>query len=158
MVTDMVERYVEVFIYDILVFGVSFDECLEYLDVVLARYVEKKLVLDWEKCYFMVREGIVLRLNISKAWIEADKANIKAIEKLPPSLSVKGVRSFLGHDRFYHSFIKDFFYIVTHVQVTGKNVTFSFDEFFYQAFEELKKRLVFAPIIITSVTRPTLGI
>ena len=56
----MVERKIEVFMDDFSVVGVSFDDCLENLRVVLMRCEETNLVLNWEKCHFMVREGIVL--------------------------------------------------------------------------------------------------
>ena len=62
---------------------------------------ETNLVLNWEKCHFMVQEGIVLGHKISVRGIEVDKAKIDVIEKLPPSVNVKGVRSFLGHAGFY---------------------------------------------------------
>ena len=63
-------------------------------------------MLNWEKCHFMVQEGIVLGHWISARGIEVDKAKIEAIEKLPPP--VKSIRSFLGHAGFYKRFIKDF--------------------------------------------------
>ncbi|GKC36229.1 reverse transcriptase domain-containing protein, partial [Tanacetum coccineum] len=56
--------------------------------------------LDWEKSYFMVKEGIVLGHKISKKGIEVDKAKIDVIAKLPHPTTVKGVRSFLGHAAF----------------------------------------------------------
>ncbi|KAG9444828.1 hypothetical protein H6P81_016168 [Aristolochia fimbriata] len=68
-----------------------------YLELVLKRCEEKKLVLNWEKCHFIVREGIVLGHKISKKGIKVDKEKIEVIEKLPPPISVKGIRSFLGH-------------------------------------------------------------
>ena len=51
-------------------------------------------MLNWEKCHFMVQEGIVLGHKISVRGIEVDKAKIDVIEKLPPPMNVKGVRSF----------------------------------------------------------------
>ena len=52
----MVERFLEVFIDDFLVFGSSLDECLHYLTLVLERCKDKNLVLNWEKCHFMVKK------------------------------------------------------------------------------------------------------
>lgn len=54
------------------------------------------------------REGIVLAHLISEWGIEVDKTKVEVIEKLPPPISIKGVRSFMGHVGFYHHFIKDF--------------------------------------------------
>ncbi|XP_070049294.1 uncharacterized protein [Nicotiana tomentosiformis] len=76
-------------------------ECLDNLDKVLACCEETNLVLNWEKCHFMVKEGIVLSHMISKNDIEVDRAKIEVISKLPPPTSIKGLRSFLGHAGFY---------------------------------------------------------
>ena len=106
--SDMVEKTIEIFMDDFSVMGNSFDNCLENLRGVLARCEETNLVLNWEKCHFMVQEGIVLGHRISARGIEVDRAKIEAIEKLPPPSSVKGIRIFLGHAVFYRRFIKDF--------------------------------------------------
>ena len=58
--SDMVEKVLEVFIDDFSVFGDSFSSCLDHLALVLKRCQETNLVLNWEKCHFMVIEGIVL--------------------------------------------------------------------------------------------------
>ncbi|KAJ9557778.1 hypothetical protein OSB04_012392 [Centaurea solstitialis] len=96
---DMLEDCMEVFMDDVSVFGNSFDGCLNSLDRVLARCEESHLVLNWEKCHFMVREGIVLGYKISKDGLEVDKAKIDTISKLLPPTNIKGFRSFLGHVR-----------------------------------------------------------
>ena len=93
---------------DFSVYGKTFDHCLKNLDKVLQRCQEKDLVLNWEKCHFMVREGIVLGHLLSERGIEVDKAKIEVIEQLPPPVNVKGIRSFLGHAGFYRWFINDF--------------------------------------------------
>ncbi|KAL6327240.1 hypothetical protein AAG906_015590 [Vitis piasezkii] len=94
---DMVERIMEVFMDDITVYGGTFEECLVNLEAVLHRCIEKDLVLNWEKCHFMVRQGIVLGHIISEKGIEVDKAKVELIVKLPSPTTVKGVRQFLGH-------------------------------------------------------------
>ena len=106
--SDMVEKTIEVFMDDFSVWGNSFDNCLENLISVLIICEETNLVLNWEKFHFMVQEDIVLGHRILARGIEVDKAKIKAIEKLPPPSSVKGIRSFLGYTGFYKRFIKDF--------------------------------------------------
>nr|GFB03774.1 reverse transcriptase domain-containing protein [Tanacetum cinerariifolium] len=63
----------------------------------LKRCLDTKLALNWEKSYFMVKEGIVLGHKISKKGIEVDKAKIEVISKLPHLTTIKGIRSFLGH-------------------------------------------------------------
>ncbi|GJY72232.1 reverse transcriptase domain-containing protein [Tanacetum coccineum] len=98
---DMIEETMEVFMDDFSVFGDSFSSCLSHLDKMLKRCEDTNLVLNWEKCHFMVKEGIVLGHKISKSGIEVYKAKVVVIAKLPHPTTVKGVRSFLGHARFY---------------------------------------------------------
>ena len=93
---------------DFTIYDKTFDDCLENLDKVLQRCEEKHLVLNWEKCHFMVQEGIVLGHKVSAHGIEVDKAKIEVIEQLSPLTNMKGIRSFLGHIGFYRRFIKDF--------------------------------------------------
>ena len=105
--SDMIEKYIEVFMDDFSVFGDSFDSCLGHINQVLQRCEERNLDLNWEKCHFMVSERIVFGHQVSSKGIEVDPAKISTIEKLTPSTNVKGIRSFLGHASFYQRFIKD---------------------------------------------------
>ncbi|GKC05412.1 reverse transcriptase domain-containing protein, partial [Tanacetum coccineum] len=74
----------------------------------LQRYEDTNLVLNWEKCHFMVKERIVLGHKISKSAIEVDKAKVDVIANLPHPTTVKGIRSFLSQPGFYRRFIQDF--------------------------------------------------
>nr|GFA68997.1 reverse transcriptase domain-containing protein [Tanacetum cinerariifolium] len=86
---DMIKKMMGVFMDDFLVFGDSFSSCLSYLDQMLQRCEDTNLVLNWEKCHFMVKEGIVLGHKSSKFEIEVDRARIDVIAKLPHPTSVK---------------------------------------------------------------------
>jgi len=77
--SDMVERFLEIFMDDFSVFGDSFDNCLTNLEKVLSRCEEKNLVLNWEKCHFMVTNGIVLGHSVLSKGIEVDKSKIELI-------------------------------------------------------------------------------
>ncbi|XP_075080317.1 uncharacterized protein LOC142165838 [Nicotiana tabacum] len=150
----MVEDFLEVFMDDFSVVHDSFEHCLDNLRQVLKRYeetnLETDLVLNWEKCHFMVDEGIVLGHKISKQCIEVDRAKIKIISKIPPSTSVKGIRSFLGHADFYRRFIKHFSKIANPMcKLLEKDEKFVFEEKCLKAFEELKQKLTTTPIIVT---------
>ena len=77
--SDMVERFLEIFMDDFSIYGDSFDQCLHHLELVLQRCIEKNLTLNWEKCHFMVRQGIVLGHEISRRGIKVDKAKVEVI-------------------------------------------------------------------------------
>ena len=148
--SDIVEKCIEVFMDDFSVFGSTFDCYLTNLELVLQHCEETNLVLNWEKCHFMVQEGIVMGHKIFVKGIEVDKAKIDVIEKLPPTVNVKGVRSFLGHVGFYRRFIMDFSKIAKPLSnLLNKDVVFPFDEECLRVFDTLKARLVSAPVITT---------
>ena len=94
---DIVEHCLKVFIDDLTVFGNSFDDCLNNFEKVLKRCVEKELVLNWEKCHYMVTSGIILGHIVSVKEIEVDKVKIEVISKLRQPKTVTDVRSFLGY-------------------------------------------------------------
>ncbi|GJT86756.1 reverse transcriptase domain-containing protein [Tanacetum coccineum] len=146
---DMIEKTMEVFMDDFSVFGDSFDSCLSNLEKMLKRCEDTNLVLNWEKCHFMCREGIVLGHKILKSGIEVDRAKVDVIAKLPHPTTVKGVRSFLGHAGFYRRFIQDFSKIarpMTHL--LEKETPFVFSKDCIDAFQTLKKKLTEAPILV----------
>ncbi|GKB81362.1 reverse transcriptase domain-containing protein [Tanacetum coccineum] len=146
---DMIEMTMEVFMDVFSVFGDSYDSCLSNLEKMLKRCEDTNLVLNWEKCHFMCREGIVLGHKISKSGIEVDRAKVDVIAKLPHPTTVKGVRSFLGHAGFYRRFIQDFSKIarpMTHL--LEKETPFVFSKDCIDAFQTLKKKLTEAPILV----------
>jgi hypothetical protein len=85
---------------------------------------------------------------VSESGIEVDKAKIEVIERLPPPVNIKGIRSFLGHCDFYCQFIKDFSYIARPLtNLLAKDVPFKFDDACLNSFNILKEALISSPII-----------
>ncbi|KAK1628223.1 hypothetical protein QYE76_002538 [Lolium multiflorum] len=131
----------------------TFQRCMSaifhgFCESIVERCEETNLVLNWEKCHFMVNEGIVLGHKISERGIEVDRAKVEAIEKMPYPRDVKGIRSVLGHVGFYRRFIKDFSKISKPLtNLLQKDVPFVFDDDCKEAFETLKKALTTAPVV-----------
>ncbi|CAN6712740.1 unnamed protein product [Malus baccata var. baccata] len=148
IISDYMEKIIEIFMDDFSVFGNSFNHCLSNLTLILKRCVETNLVLNWEKCHFMVKQVIVLGHIISEEGIEVDKSMVDLVRHLPSPTSVRKVRSFLGHAGFYRRFIKDFSKIAQPLcRFLQKEVAFEFDDACSTAFKQLKEALTSAPII-----------
>nr|GEZ76646.1 reverse transcriptase domain-containing protein [Tanacetum cinerariifolium] len=127
----------------------SFRTCLSHLDKMLKRCEDTNLCLNWEKSYFMVKEGIILGHKILKNGIEVDKTKVDVIAKLPYPTIVKGMRSFLGHAGFYRRFIQDFSKIARPMtRLLEKDTPFFFSKECIEAFQTLKKKLTEAPILV----------
>ncbi|GKD31036.1 reverse transcriptase domain-containing protein [Tanacetum coccineum] len=146
---ELIEDSMEVFMDDFSFFGSSFDHYLQNLKKMLRRCEETNLLLNWEKYYFMVKEGIILGHKVYGSIIEVDKAKIKAISKLPYPTNVKYIWSFLGHAGFYKRFIKDFSQVMCPMtQLLVKDTPFNFSKECIQSFNKLKQELTRAPVMI----------
>ena len=106
--SDMVERFLEIFMNDFSIYRESFSQYLHHLELILQHCAEKNLTLNWEKCHFMVRDGFVLGHKISRKGIEMDKANINVIAKLPMPKCMKDIRFFLRTYRFLPKIYQEF--------------------------------------------------
>jgi hypothetical protein len=96
----------------------------------------------------MVKQGIVPGYVIFQRGIEVDKAKIDLISNLPPPRTVKEIRSFLGHARFYRRFIKDFSEIARPLcRLLAKETPFEFEKECLKAFRALKEILTSIPVI-----------
>ncbi|XP_043817360.1 uncharacterized protein LOC122725014, partial [Manihot esculenta] len=146
--SDYVEKIIEVFMDDFTVYGNSFHECLANLEKILQRCLETNLVLNYEKCHFMVSHGLILGHIVSTKGIEVDKAKIDTIKNLPYPTSIREIRSFLGHAGFYRRFIKDFSKITQPLcRLLQQDVPFNFDDSCKSAFDLIKSLLISAPVI-----------
>ncbi|RDY05559.1 Retrovirus-related Pol polyprotein from transposon opus, partial [Mucuna pruriens] len=125
----------EVFMDDFTVYADSFDACLENLSKLLTRCMDTNLVLNFEKCHFMVTEGIVLGI-----WCptEASKPTNQRLTS-SPLLQTPLLCGKLAH--FWDiRFIKIFSKITLPLsKLLQKVAEFKFDQSYIQAFQELKK-------------------
>ena len=146
--SDLAKEFMEIFMDDFTVYGSSFEQCLHNLGTVLQRCQDENLAPNWEKCHFMVTEGIVLGHMISAAGLEVDQENVSIIRNLIPPTTLKGIKSFLGHVRFYIRFIRVFSKIDRSLcRLLEKDTKFNFDESCQNSFEKIKSRLVEALIM-----------
>ena len=79
--TIFVEKTMEILMDDFVVYGTTFENCLHNLNKVLQRCKDTNLVLNWERCRFMVREGIVFGHKVSEKGIEVDDSKIDSFAK-----------------------------------------------------------------------------
>nr|GEX54986.1 DNA-directed DNA polymerase [Tanacetum cinerariifolium] len=125
---DMIEKTMEVFMDDFLVFRNSFQACLSYLEKMLKRCEDTNLCMNWEKSHFLVKEGIVLGHKISKEGIKVDKAKVDVIAKLPQPTTIKDSQADDSSSR--------------------KRYPIPFLKECVEAFQTLKRKLTKAPILI----------
>ena len=118
------------------------------ITLALRRCIETNLVLNFEKCHFMVEHGVVLGHVVSAKGLEVYKTKVEIIQSLPYPQTVREVRSFLGHVGFYRRFIKDFSKIASPLcDLLAKDVCFHFNKDCMKPFHELKMKLTTTPIM-----------
>ena len=133
---------------DFTAYDSSFDACLDSLARVLCRCIKTNLILNYDKCYFMVDQGIILAHVVSSIDIAIDPTKVDVVSSLPYPVCVRDVHFFRGHEGFYRRFIKYFSKIVLPLSNwLLKDVDFVFDDRCLEAFDQLKKALTTTPII-----------
>ncbi|KAK9033724.1 hypothetical protein V6N11_049909 [Hibiscus sabdariffa] len=146
--SNFIKKGIEVFMDDFTVYGNTFDECLFNLSNVLKRCLEYNIVLNYEKCYFMVDNGLILGHIVSVDGIAVDQSKTDVIRSLPYLTTVREIRSFLGHAGFYRRFIKDFSKFAQPLcNLLHKDQIFDFDSDCKDAWDGLKEKLISAPIV-----------
>ncbi|KAF8106739.1 hypothetical protein N665_0134s0024, partial [Sinapis alba] len=129
---DMIEELMKIFMDDFSNYGSDFTSCLDNLCKILARCEEKHLVLNWEKCHFMVTDEIVLGQKVSSAGIEIDKTKIEVMIGFPTPTNVKDKINKIARPLTSH---------------LCKEVKFDFTPECLKVFTEIKKALVTAPTV-----------
>jgi hypothetical protein len=102
------DKFVVVFIDDILVYSKNEEEHAGHLHVVLQRLREHRLYAKLSKCDFWLKEIKLLGHTISQAGIAVDPDKVQEVMNLKPPTTVHQIRSFLGLAGYYRRFILDF--------------------------------------------------
>ena len=142
------DRFVIVFIDDILVYSGCSEEHSEHLRIVLQTLRERQLYAKLSKSQFWHDRVTFLGHVISVEGVSVDPQKIVAVVNLKPPKNVSEVRSFLGLTGYYMKFVEGFFKIAAPLtKLTRKYVNYDWVDACQQNFEELKSRLTSAPVL-----------
>ncbi|GAU47013.1 hypothetical protein TSUD_403230 [Trifolium subterraneum] len=146
---SFLDKFVVVLIDDILVYSKSEEEHKEHLRIVLQVLKEKKLYAKLSKCEFWLKEVSFLGHIISSGSIAVDPVMVDTVMKWGTPESVSEIRSFLGLDGYYRRFIEGFSKMALPLtSLTRKDKAFVWDEKCEKSFQELKKKLTTAPVLV----------
>ena len=142
------DRFVIVFIDDILVYSGSSEEHLEHLKIVLQTLRERQLYAKLSKCKFWLDKVAFLGHVISAEGVSVDPQKIEAVVNWKPPKNVSEVGSFLGLAGYYRKFVEGFSRIAAPLtKLIRKYVKYDWVDACQRSFEELKSRLTSAPVL-----------
>ena len=146
---EFLDKFVVVFIDDILIYSKNEEEHEEHLRLVLKKLREHKLYAKFSKCEFWLKEVGFLGHVVSGEGIAVDPSKVEAVTEWIAPTSVTEIRSFLGLAGYYRRFIESFSKIAKPMtELLKKDTKFIWTEECEASFQELKKRLVTAPVLI----------
>ena len=142
------DQFVVVFINDILVYSKSREEHERHLSIVLQTLRDKQLYAKLRKCEFWLDKVSFLGHVVTKNDISVNPGKVDAISNWRRPNTVTEIRSFLGLASYYRQFIEGFSKIALPLtRLTQKGVKFEWSNDCERSFQELKNRLVTAPIL-----------
>ncbi len=146
---DLGDTFLKVFVDDLNVHSETWQDHLQHLGAVLSRLREVNLKLNPSKCCFAAGSIVFLGHIVSKEGIWPDPGKIDVVQRFPEPTTITNVRSFLGLTRYYRKYIKGYSRIAGPLfELTKKDVVFVWNQDCQRAFDDLKRALVDAPILV----------
>jgi hypothetical protein len=145
---EYLDKFMVVFIDDILIFSKNEEDHDEHLRVVLQKLRENQLYAKLSKCEFWLKEVLFLGHIISEGGISVDPSKVKDVLSWNTPQNVSDIRSFLGLAGYYRRFIEGFSKISKPMmELLAKGNTFEWTPRRETSFQELKKRLTTTPVL-----------
>ena len=145
---DQLDKFVVVFIDDILVYSKTLEEHTVHLRIVLETLRRHQFYAKLSKCEFWMEQVAFLGHVLTGDGLSVDSEKVVKVKEWPIPRNVSEIRSFMGLAGYYRRFIQDFSKIATPItRLTGKDVKFDWSEACQTAFDELKTRLTTAPVL-----------
>jgi hypothetical protein len=142
------DKFVVVFIDDILIYSKTEEDHADHLRIVLQRLHDHRLYAKFSKCEFWLDSVKFLGHTISSEGISVDPTKVQKVMDWKPPSSVHQIRSFLGLAGYYHRFIPDFSKIAKpRTELLKKEIKFHWDDKCEEAFHTLRKLLTTAPVL-----------
>nr|CAD39399.2 OSJNBb0089K24.9 [Oryza sativa Japonica Group] len=146
---EYLDKFMVVFIDDILIYSRTREEHEEHLRLALEKLREHQLYAKYSKCEFWLSEVKFLGHVISAGGVAVDPSNVESVTNWEKPKTVSEIRSFLGLAGFYRRFIENFSKIAKPMtRMLQKDVKYKWSKDCEQSFQELKSRLISAPILI----------
>jgi hypothetical protein len=142
------DKFVVVFIDDILIYSRSMEEHEEHLQIVLQQLRKHQLYVMFSKCEFWIKEVSFLGHVVSPEGITVDPSKVKEVLDWKSSSSVTEVQSFLGLAGYYRWFIPNFSKIAKPItELLKKRNKYVWSDACDEAFKNLKKMLTTSPVL-----------
>jgi hypothetical protein len=143
------DKFVVVFIDDILVFSKMEEEHEKHLRLVLEKLRSNKLYAKFSKCEFWLTKVGFLGHVISAGGVSVDPSKVKYVLNWNPPTTASEIQSFMGLAGYYRQFIKDFSKIAKPMMKRlEKNKAFEWTAEWQASFEKLRKCLTLAPVLV----------